>query len=57
MALYIFSDAHLGSGSDELEARKVAKIALLFERVKQDGSSTNTLSPKNMPMSYSCCAA
>lgn len=37
MALYIFSDAHLGSGSEELEAHKVAKIAELFERVKQDG--------------------
>ena len=37
MALYIFSDAHLGSGSDELEAHKVAKIAELFELVKKDG--------------------
>jgi len=37
MALYIFSDAHLGSGSAELEAHKVEKIRELFERVKTDG--------------------
>jgi len=37
MALYIFSDAHLGSGSDELEALKQARIAELFELVKQNG--------------------
>jgi UDP-2,3-diacylglucosamine hydrolase len=37
MALYIFSDAHLGSGSAELEARKVAHIAELAELVKRDG--------------------
>jgi UDP-2,3-diacylglucosamine hydrolase len=37
MALYIFSDAHLGSGSKELEATKVARIAELFELVKADG--------------------
>ncbi len=37
MAMYIFSDAHLGSGSAELEARKVEKIRELFERVKADG--------------------
>lgn len=37
MALYIFSDAHLGSGSAELEATKVARIARLFDLVKADG--------------------
>ncbi len=37
MALYIFSDAHLGSGSTELEKIKVEKIRQLFERVKTDG--------------------
>lgn len=37
MALYIFSDAHLGSGSPELEARKVEKIAALCDKVRQDG--------------------
>ncbi len=37
MALYIFSDAHLGSGTPELEARKVDNIRELFERVKADG--------------------
>lgn len=37
MALYIFSDAHLGSGPPELEALKVEKIRALFERVKADG--------------------
>ncbi len=37
MALYIFSDAHLGSGSADLEAVKVARIAQLFEKVKTDG--------------------
>ncbi len=37
MALYIFSDAHLGSGSKELENEKVARIAQLFDKVKADG--------------------
>jgi len=37
MALYIFSDAHLGSGSKDLETEKVTRIAQLFERVKADG--------------------
>lgn len=37
MALYIFSDAHLGSGSAELEATKVARIRQLFDMVRADG--------------------
>ena len=37
MALYIFSDAHLGSGSEELEATKVARIEELFGKVRTDG--------------------
>ena len=37
MALYIFSDVHLGADNDETEAAKLAKIGLLFERVKADG--------------------
>jgi UDP-2,3-diacylglucosamine hydrolase len=37
MALYLFSDAHLGSASDEKEAEKVAKISQLCDRVKADG--------------------
>jgi UDP-2,3-diacylglucosamine hydrolase len=37
MALYVFSDAHLGADSTEKEAQKVAKIASLFEKVKADG--------------------
>lgn len=37
MALYIFSDAHLGSGSPELERIKVERIRQLFELVKTDG--------------------
>jgi UDP-2,3-diacylglucosamine hydrolase len=37
MALYIFSDVHLGSGSDELEALKVRRIGELFELVRNDG--------------------
>jgi len=37
MALYIFSDAHLGADTTEKEAEKVAKIASLFEKVKADG--------------------
>lgn len=37
MALYIFSDAHLGSATAEKEAEKVAKITELFELVKRDG--------------------
>ncbi len=37
MALYLFSDAHLGSGSPELEARKIANIEKLFEKIRSDG--------------------
>ena len=37
MALYAFSDAHLGSGSLELEEKKFEKISALFEKVKEDG--------------------
>jgi UDP-2,3-diacylglucosamine hydrolase len=37
MALYIFSDAHLGAHSEELEARKQQKIAALFDMVRADG--------------------
>jgi UDP-2,3-diacylglucosamine hydrolase len=37
MALYIFSDAHLGAGTNEKETLKVSRIAALFEMVKVDG--------------------
>lgn len=37
MALYIFSDAHLGAHSEELETRKRQKIAALFDMVRADG--------------------
>ncbi|MBK7140522.1 MAG: UDP-2,3-diacylglucosamine diphosphatase [bacterium] len=37
MALYLFSDAHLGTGSPESEQTKLANIARLFELVKSDG--------------------
>ena len=37
MALYIFSDAHLGSGSEELESLKLQRIEQLFEIVRCDG--------------------
>jgi UDP-2,3-diacylglucosamine hydrolase len=37
MALYIFSDAHLGADSAGCEARKAANIQALFEKVKDDG--------------------
>jgi len=37
MALYIFSDAHLGADGNEKEAEKVARIATLFDKVKIDG--------------------
>ncbi len=37
MALYIFSDAHLGCGSEDQEREKISRIARLFEKVKQDG--------------------
>lgn len=37
MALYIFSDAHLGCGSEPQEAEKIARIRALFELIKQDG--------------------
>jgi len=37
MALYIFSDAHLGSSNPEGENRKIQMIEKLFELVKTDG--------------------
>ncbi len=37
MALYIFSDAHLGSASSSKETEKVTRIAALFDIVKGDG--------------------
>jgi UDP-2,3-diacylglucosamine hydrolase len=37
MALYIFSDAHLGSMDKDKEIEKLSKIASLFEKVKVDG--------------------
>jgi len=37
MALYVFSDAHLGSGSAEKEAEKVARIEQLLTLIKADG--------------------
>jgi len=37
MALYIFSDAHLGANDPEKEIRKIAKIETLFEMVRRDG--------------------
>ena len=37
MALYVFSDAHLGCGTEAQEAEKVAKIGELFELVARDG--------------------
>ena len=37
MALYVFSDAHLGCGTDAEERVKVERIRELFELVKQDG--------------------
>ena len=37
MALYVFSDAHLGSASAEKEAEKVARIEALSELVRADG--------------------
>ncbi len=37
MALYIFSDVHLGAGPEEKEVLKQQKIAELFKMVKQDG--------------------
>jgi len=36
MALYIFSDAHLGCGTTDQETTKVAKIGRLFDLVKVD---------------------
>ncbi len=38
MALYIFSDAHLGAHTSEKETLKVSRIAALFEKVKVDGN-------------------
>jgi UDP-2,3-diacylglucosamine hydrolase len=37
MAMYIFSDAHLGSASEEKEHEKVTNIRRLFDIVKTDG--------------------
>ncbi len=37
MALYIFSDAHLGADSPEKESRKMAAIERLFGKVRADG--------------------
>lgn len=37
MALYIFSDAHLGAHSPEVEAAKLVAIKRLFEKVHSDG--------------------
>ncbi len=38
MALYIFSDAHLGCGTPAQESHKLAKITELFELVRADNS-------------------
>ncbi|MDF1543497.1 MAG: UDP-2,3-diacylglucosamine diphosphatase [bacterium] len=37
MALYLFSDAHLGSNGPASEALKIEKLITLFELIKQDG--------------------
>jgi UDP-2,3-diacylglucosamine hydrolase len=37
MALYIFSDAHLGSGPEDKEKQKLEKCRTLFEMIKKDG--------------------
>jgi len=37
MALYLFSDAHLGAGSAELEKLKLSRIRALFDLVQTDG--------------------
>lgn len=37
MALYIFSDAHLGSGSADKEQEKARNLDRLFDLVRQDG--------------------
>jgi UDP-2,3-diacylglucosamine hydrolase len=37
MALYIFSDAHLGCGTPEEETRKIAQIEKLLDLVRADG--------------------
>lgn len=37
MALYVFSDAHLGANSKAQEANKIAALASLFDMVKADG--------------------
>jgi len=37
MALYLFSDAHLGSGSEELESLKRSRIKALLDLVRADG--------------------
>lgn len=37
MALYIFSDAHLGAGAPDEESGKLARIRELFEKVHADG--------------------
>ena len=37
MALYIFSDAHLGTANHELEQKKISHIESLFTKVSTDG--------------------
>ena len=37
MALYVFSDAHLGSADEEKENEKISNIRRLFDIVKTDG--------------------
>ena len=37
MALYLFSDAHIGSNDTEAEQLKISKISELLELVKKDG--------------------
>ena len=37
MALYIFSDAHLGAHSEAKESEKISKISQLCELIKEDG--------------------
>ncbi len=37
MALYVFSDAHLGGASLDKEQEKLKKLALLFSKVSADG--------------------
>jgi len=37
VALYIFSDAHLGAHSESKESEKLSKISQLCELIKEDG--------------------